>query len=138
MESLNLDSYFFVPPHSPGAGGLALFWKSDISLQVLSSDQNYIDTLIFYKEARFNSTFVYGAPNTIKSKEVWQLLTDISRTKDDFPWFLTGDFSEITDNSEISGGKKNARRAHLLTSGVFSPLVICLTSSIPKTSVLER
>lgn len=53
-----------------------------------------------------NSTFVYGAPEIHKHQEVWQLLTDISDARNGNMWFLTGDFNEITDNSEKSGGKE--------------------------------
>ena len=104
-EELNLDLHYLVYPHNQGAGGLALFWKNDINLQVLSSSHNHIDTLIIFKDHSFHSTFVYGAPEIVKHQEVWQLLTDISETRNDKPWFLTGDFNEIVNNSEKTGGK---------------------------------
>lgn len=104
-EELNLDLHYLVSPHNQGAGGLALFWKNDINLQVLSLSQNNIDTLITFKDHSFHSTFVYGALEIAKRQEVWKLLTDISETRNDKPWFLMGDFNEIVDNSEKTGGK---------------------------------
>lgn len=92
--------------HGHGAGGLALFWRNDLNLQVLSSSQNHIDTKIAYKNLTFYSTFVYGAPEIPKRLEVWNMLTSIANTRDGEAWFLTGDFNEITENSEKSGGKE--------------------------------
>lgn len=105
-EELNFDSHFLVSPHGHGAGGLALFWRKELNLHVLTSSQNHIDTRITYKNTTFYSTFVYGAPEIHKHQEVWQLLTDISDARNGNMWFLTGDFNEITDNSEKSGGKE--------------------------------
>ncbi|CAN6864935.1 unnamed protein product, partial [Brassica oleracea] len=52
-----------IPPR-PNSGGLALFWKQDIDLQILSSSKNVIDTIINYKGSSFFATFVYGDPET--------------------------------------------------------------------------
>lgn len=64
VESLNLYSHFLIPPCSQGAGSLALLWKNYINLQILSSNQNHIDTLITYK----NAIFIYGDPDITKCK----------------------------------------------------------------------
>lgn len=50
LEALNLDSHFLVSPLSPASGGLALYWKSDVQVQVLSANPHFIDTLITYKK----------------------------------------------------------------------------------------
>lgn len=105
-ETLNFDSHFLVPPHGQSAGGLALLWRKEINLQVLSSSQNHIDTSITYKGQKFHSTFVYGAPEIPNRRAVWEMLTNISEIRNGDPWFLTGDFNEITDNSEKSGGRE--------------------------------
>lgn len=103
---LIFDLHFMVPPHNLGAGGLTPVWRKEINLQVLSSEQNHIDSLISYKNLVFNSTFIYGAPVISKRQAVCQLLTNISETRNVEPWFLTGDFNEITDNTEKAGGKE--------------------------------
>lgn len=81
-EELNFDSHFLVSAHGHGAGGLALFWRKDLNLQVLSSSQNHIDTKIAYKNLTFYSTFVYGTPKIPKRLEVWNMLTSIANTRD--------------------------------------------------------
>lgn len=74
-----------------------------MDIQINTSNRNFIDTLITFKGKVFNDTFVYGAPKITDRQEVWNLLSDISITRTT-PWFLTGDFNEITDNSEKAGG----------------------------------
>lgn len=100
---LQANNFFAVPPHSPGGGGLFLSWKKDINLVVTSSTDNYIDTTIEYKGIFFQTTFVYGEPDHIKRQQVWDTLTSL-HSDTEKPWFLTGDFNEIVDNSVKSGG----------------------------------
>ncbi|KAF3527913.1 hypothetical protein DY000_02041917 [Brassica cretica] len=73
--------------------------RSDIAIV------HFVDTLITYKNARFFSTFVYGAHEIPNRQALWEQLTDIAAAKDTL-WFLTGDFNEIIDNLEKSGGKE--------------------------------
>ncbi|CAN6829108.1 unnamed protein product, partial [Brassica oleracea] len=50
------------PAGTSSGGGLALLWKSDVDLQVLTSTPNFIDTSVSFKGVSFFSTSVYGAP----------------------------------------------------------------------------
>lgn len=103
LDFLEYENKFFVSPHSPGGGGLSLFWKKEINITISSSCNNYIDTTISYKTNLFAATFLYSEPDQSKRKEVWNELTNLTPPRD-IPWFITGDFNEITDNSEKSGG----------------------------------
>ncbi|CAA7059332.1 unnamed protein product, partial [Microthlaspi erraticum] len=98
-------SMLFVPPNSPGSGGLALYWKQEIPVQVISSCKSYIDTSILYKGNLFYATFIYGEPDHSLRKEVWEELSNLGNLRDK-PWFLTGDFNDIIDNTEKSGGQQ--------------------------------
>lgn len=103
LEELNLEEQYLFAPVTPASGGLALLWKKDVSLSILSANQNFIDTLISFKGKEFHGTFVYGEPDISKRLAVWTAISDLATNRDS-PWFLTGDFNEITDNSEKSGG----------------------------------
>lgn len=48
-------------------------------------------------------TFVYGDPVLEKRDQVWKRLTHFSTTKNG-PWFMIGDFNEITGHNEKEGG----------------------------------
>ena len=63
LQFLQMDNQHIVKPHSPGGGGLFMGWKNDVQVTILSSTNNYIDTMITYKGVSFHSTFVYGEPD---------------------------------------------------------------------------
>ncbi|CAA7053789.1 unnamed protein product [Microthlaspi erraticum] len=48
-------------------------------------------------------SFVYGDPVVKLRDNVWERLTRMGTTRTD-PWFLIGDFNEITSNHEKQGG----------------------------------
>ncbi|XP_048608917.1 uncharacterized protein LOC106394319 [Brassica napus] len=50
-------------------------------------------------------TFVYGDPVLERRDEVWERLTRFSTTKNG-PWFMIGDFNEITCHNEKTGGRQ--------------------------------
>lgn len=103
LHWLKEENNFIVPPHSPGGGGLVLSWKKDVDVTILSSSQNFIDTRIISKGKYFLATFVYGEPDHSKRNAFWTTLASLHATPKG-PWFLTGDFNELIDNSEKKGG----------------------------------
>ena len=107
LEWMAVENFYVVPPITPGGGGLLLSWKKDIDLTVRSASPNYIDTVIHYKGTTFQATFVYGEPDHSKRLAVWNELTALQPGTGD-PWFLTGDFNELIDNSENKGGAERA------------------------------
>ena len=58
-EALPYDNIHLVSPVGHGAGGLALLWKQEINLQVLSASANGIDTCINFEGKIFFSSFIY-------------------------------------------------------------------------------
>ena len=44
-RKLDMENLFIVPRHNTG-GGLALYWKKELNLQVLNSSPTYIDTVV--------------------------------------------------------------------------------------------
>ncbi|CAA7062275.1 unnamed protein product [Microthlaspi erraticum] len=107
LPLLDFSNRFLVPPHSPGGGGLALYWKTDVDLLITSSSDNFIDAKISYKEKMFVTTFVYGEPDNTKRKAVWEELANKNVDRDVL-WFLMGDFNDILDYSEKTGGPQKA------------------------------
>lgn len=62
-QRLKFDHVFWVEPRGL-SGGLALFWKKGILLQVQVASPNFIHSLIEVEEMRksFNCSFIYGNP----------------------------------------------------------------------------
>ncbi|CAL9224796.1 unnamed protein product [Arabidopsis halleri] len=103
LSWMNFSSHFLVTPHSPGGGGLALFWKQDVDVTILATCNNYIDTRIKAAGKHFFATFVYGEPERSKRRAIWDQLTSQGKNREE-PWFLSGDFNDIIDASEKQGG----------------------------------
>lgn len=116
METKNQDDYVFkvfepfgykncftIPPQGL-SGGLALFWKEEIELEVLSSSPNFIDTHI-KSNGKISSfiTFIYGMPQQENRQEVWDKVSLVGEGRD-AAWLLSGDFNDLLDNSEKIGG----------------------------------
>lgn len=103
LQWSNFSNHLLISPHSPGGGGLALYWKQHIELEVLSSCHNFIDTIIKAEGKTFHTTFLYGEPDRTKRKLIWSSLTDIGVSRES-AWLLTGDFNDILDATEKTGG----------------------------------
>lgn len=102
-ESFGYCNHFTIPPQGL-SGGLALFWRQEVELEVMASSPNYIDTLIKSngKSSSF-ITFIYGAPQQENRGEVWDRLSLIGYDRN-LAWLLTGNFNDILENSEKVGG----------------------------------
>ncbi|KAG2290075.1 hypothetical protein Bca52824_049679 [Brassica carinata] len=81
--------------------------KKNGKAPVISGNKNFIDTIITQKGVTFQITFVYGEPDHTKRLEVWNEISTLKPASGQ-PWFLTGDFNEITENSEKKGGPERA------------------------------
>lgn len=102
VDSLGYHSHAFVSPHGTAGGGLALIWKQEIQVVVISSCINYFDTRITYEGNTFYASFVYGDPDRATRQRMWEHLISLNQIRE-APWFLTGDFNDIIDNSEKEG-----------------------------------
>ncbi|KAG7616431.1 Endonuclease/exonuclease/phosphatase [Arabidopsis thaliana x Arabidopsis arenosa] len=103
LTGLSYPSHHNVSPHSPGGGGLALFWKKEVEVTILTTCQNFIDTKIKHAGKSFYSTCLYGEPDRSKRKVIWEQLTERGLSREE-PWFLTGDFNDIINSFEKQGG----------------------------------
>lgn len=101
-KDLNFVNSFTVPPQGL-SGGLALFWKDDISVEILDSSANLIDVKFKHKQSSFHTTFIYGPPQKENRGAFWDQLGALGESRDS-AWVLTGDFNDILDNSEKIGG----------------------------------
>lgn len=100
------------------------FSGKKISTSQFSHPQKTIYTMINYKGDTFHTTSVYGEPDHKKRQEVWDEISRLQLTTTG-PWFLTGDFNEIIDNSKKCGGPARAEgtlcafRTFLSQNGLF-------------------
>jgi hypothetical protein len=106
LEVLRVQFHFqnkLVVPRRNKGGGLALFWKQDLDLQIASYSYSHIDTIVgATSSAPWRFTGFYGAPDTHKREESWNLLRFLNGQYD-LPWCCGGDFNEIVRIEEKQG-----------------------------------
>ena len=103
-DRIQFDRKFFVPRVNNG-GGLVLFWKISVEIDIESSSVNHIDATVNKNSSdpwRFTS--FYGEPKTYKRQESWDLLRSL-HGRISPPWLCAGDFNEIIKQSEKWGGR---------------------------------
>lgn len=95
----------YIVPSDGSSGGLALFWNSEIKMQVLSSSLSYIDGIVNEGSTsnKWHMIGFYGNLDTSRRVESWKLLNSLFAVSP-LPWLVIGDFNEIKLASEKEGG----------------------------------
>ena len=107
-RNLNFAHLHFVERINRG-GGLVLFWRHSIDIQVVSSSKNHIDAVFDKgKDGAWRLTSFYGEPATHKRFESWDLLRHLN-SRMNLPWLCSGDFNELVWNSEKLGGSSSSQ-----------------------------
>lgn len=88
-------------------GGLALLWKKNIKIDVKFADKNTIDCLVQFGDFSFFLSCIYGEPSSEGREVVWERLSRWGCSRKE-PWCLIGDFNEILNNGEKSGGPRRS------------------------------
>ena len=104
QTDLGFDHLFTVEPLGL-SGGLALFFMDEFQVNVLFSNNCMIDIEAIINGIKVYMTFVYGDPVLERRDQVWERLTRFSTTRNG-PWFMIGDFNEITCHNEKTGGRQ--------------------------------
>ncbi|XLR25102.1 hypothetical protein S83_053002 [Arachis hypogaea] len=87
------------------AGGLAVMWDSSIVLEVSSMSLNHIDMRVKAAEVgqQWRITGFYGNPDAANKKKSWDLLSSLGQSQN-MPWLVFGDFNQILEQKEKTGG----------------------------------
>ena len=95
---------FYVQKEGKG-GGLALFWRKEVDLEIKSYSQHHIDVVVTEARSGFKwrLTGFYGHPETHRRKESWNSLATLNN-QFQLPWLCLGDFNEILLGEEKLGG----------------------------------
>ena len=93
------------------SGGLALFWRKDVNLEIKSYSRHHIDAVVAKERSGFKwrLTGFYGHPETHQRKESWRYL-DTLNLQFNLPWLCFGDFNEIISGDEKRGGALRPQR----------------------------
>lgn len=119
LEKLRYDHHHLVSPTGHGAGGLVLFWKQGLNLQILESNAHVIDTLIEFEGKSFYSSFVHGSTDRQQRNQLWDQLVSKAIMREE-PWFITGDFNDLLSSVEKEGGPDRSEGSFTNLSTFFS------------------
>lgn len=94
MEMVRRECGFqnmFAANRTGNSGGLALLWKENFKVSLLSFSKNYIDVIV-QEQGRgipWRLTCIYGEPNQGQRRDFWNHLT-LLRDKSSVPWLCGG------------------------------------------------
>ncbi|KAL4379336.1 hypothetical protein GQ457_02G017580 [Hibiscus cannabinus] len=100
---LKLQEAFYVDPTGI-AGDLSLWWNTEVKLNVLKADKNFIDAKVFIEgEADWFITFIYGPPYSNEKEEFWQSISCLRMNRNE-NWCIIGDTDVVAKPEEKLGG----------------------------------
>ncbi|KAH7840676.1 hypothetical protein Vadar_020103 [Vaccinium darrowii] len=87
------------------SGGLALWWNSDVELEVDMANKNFMHVVVADRLAQkvWAATFVYGCPVRSGRSLIWKEIRKIATTEV-LPWLCMGDFNQVLSISDKVGG----------------------------------
>ncbi|KAL4278069.1 hypothetical protein GQ457_03G015870 [Hibiscus cannabinus] len=101
---------FYVEPRGL-AGGLALWWKENVSISIIKESVNFIDTLVsFNDEEPWQCTFIYGPPHSLDKRQFWETFQQI-RHRSFGKWCIIGDVNLVAVQDKIGGAPVNKKQA---------------------------
>ena len=107
-RNLDFENLFFVERNNRG-GGLALYWRDSIDLDVDSFSKNHIETIINKgTEDGWRLTGFYGEPMTHKRSKSWDMLRQLNN-RYSLPWICAGDFNKLLRSYEKLGGRSRSQ-----------------------------
>ncbi|KAK8593739.1 hypothetical protein V6N12_045814 [Hibiscus sabdariffa] len=100
---MKLDNAFYVEPKGV-AGGLALWWSSNVKISILGEDRNFIDTSIsIHREEDWFGTFIYAPPYTEEKQKFWDMLASLIKEPNP-KWYISGDSNIVASPTDKYGG----------------------------------
>ena len=130
-NTLGYDSAFAVSS-SGRSGGLGIFWKNDINIEILPYSQYHIDAVVSAPAMeKWRLTCVYGEAQVRERHKTWDMLKYIKSSLD-LPWLCIGDFNEVLHREEHDGVNE---RSNAQIAAFRETLDICGLSDLGYTGV---
>ena len=93
----------FGVPSRGQSGGLAMFWRGEVTVSISSYSHHHIDALLhFDADTVWRFTGFYGSPTVSGKLAAWDLLR-VLRGHHTLPWLCGGDFNELLQAAEKWG-----------------------------------
>lgn len=99
---LRFEGAFSVDSQGHG-GGIAMLWRKESEVKVLSYSKNHIDVLVEINGwSKFRLTGLYGEPDRAKRNETWDLIRRLNNQVN-IPWCLIGDMNNVLCQEDKRG-----------------------------------
>ncbi|KAK9924904.1 hypothetical protein M0R45_033245 [Rubus argutus] len=87
------------------SGGLSLWWKPAVMVDVILSSSFFIDTIVTFKDTgiQFRISWLYGPPYYSDKASFWDSWNN-QNWNDSMPWLVMGDLNELLWSCEKEGG----------------------------------
>lgn len=116
-RSFDFTGHVYVDPVGIG-GGLAIWWRSEVDLQILKVSKNVIHAVMnagFLEKPCF-VTFVYGPPSNQGREEFWDMMMSLNLGNGE-SWVCFGDFNDFLYHSEKQGGNVRSENSFVRFRG---------------------
>lgn len=109
-KSLGFNNGRLVEPKGQ-SGGLALWWSDLVDVDLFYESKNLFDASIICKasQKKFRVFFIYGIPSEKGRAEFWSFITRRASMVEG-PLMCVGDFNELINDDEATGGGPRDRR----------------------------
>ncbi|XP_060959162.1 uncharacterized protein LOC133030439 [Cannabis sativa] len=99
-HKLRFDSVLEVPRQGLG-GGILLFWKDSVDVNVVTYSLNHVDCIINnFNGKDWHFSGYYGSPYADQKSVTWTLLNRLFDTAPLLPWLVMGDFNDYLSVSD--------------------------------------
>ncbi|XP_019150532.1 PREDICTED: uncharacterized protein LOC109147325 [Ipomoea nil] len=102
--TLGYEGLFYVD-NDGLSGGMALLWRKNNMVRLLSYSQSHIDVEISLFNKLWRMTCIYGIPERGRREETWDLLGTL-KTRSLLSWVVIGDFNNLLYQHEKKGGNQ--------------------------------
>jgi hypothetical protein len=95
-----------VNPSNGRSGGLILFWKKEIKIELIFSTPKYIDVRMIESTNKiWRLTGIYGEPRWEDKFKTWDKLRELNHSNN-LPWIILGDFNKILYSMKEGGNPR--------------------------------
>ncbi|XP_024161425.1 uncharacterized protein LOC112168750 [Rosa chinensis] len=120
---VGFDNCLGWPKDDENSRGVAFLWMNDVPVRIRNYSSRHVDVAIGVRGApdEWRLTGIYGYAQTADRHETWNLMRQLA-SQSSLPWLIVGDFNEIVDNSEKTGG---VPRRHVQMQGFREAMMDC-------------
>jgi hypothetical protein len=93
--------------NSNRSGGLAMMWSNNVTLDIISYNERYIDCYINVStsETGWRASGLYGFSSILQKPQTCDLINNLYQNNLSDNWLLFGDFNMILNHAEKQGGR---------------------------------